>query len=228
MSASKSMNAIITGGSRGIGRAMVVKLLSDGHNVCTCSRREEDLMVLKEELKSPNLHTKACDVGNRKQAKEFMSFCVEKFGRIDVLINNASILGERKSIENYPEDVWEEVIRVNVNGTFYITKYDLPYIPKGGVIINFSSGVGKGPAPYWGAYAVSKFGVEGFSLLLAEELKERNIRVYAFNPGATRTQMRAMAYPQEDPSKLKPPEKVAEFVLKLISSDIPSGSVDYF
>ncbi|MFN3813979.1 MAG: SDR family NAD(P)-dependent oxidoreductase [Aquificaceae bacterium] len=225
MSASK---AIITGGSRGIGKAMVVKFLSNGYSVCTCSRREEDLMVLKEELKDPNLYTKACDIGDRRQAKEFVSFCVEKLGKVDVLVNNASILGLRKGIEEYPEDVWEEVIRVNVNGVFYITKYAIPYMSIGGVIINLSSGAGKRPAPYWGAYAVSKFGVEGFSLLLADELKSKRIRVYAFNPGATRTKMRAMAYPQEDPNRLKSPEKVAEFVSKLISSDVPSGSVDYF
>jgi NAD(P)-dependent dehydrogenase (short-subunit alcohol dehydrogenase family) len=66
------------------------------------------------------------------------------------------------SIEKYPEEVWEEVIRVNLNGVFYITKYALPYVKSGGVIINISSGAGKRPAPYWGAYAVSKFGVEGF------------------------------------------------------------------
>jgi short-subunit dehydrogenase len=97
----------------------------------------------------------------------------------------------------------------------------------GGVIINLSSGAGKRPAPYWGAYAVSKFGVEGFSLLLAEELKPKGIKVYALNPGATRTQMRAKAYPQENPLTLKPPEKVAEFIIKLIKDKPEMVSVDY-
>ena len=174
-----------------------------------------------------NDNIKACDVGDRRSAKEFVEFCVEKLKKMDLLVNNASVLGERKSIKDYPEEVWEEVIRVNINGVFYITKYTLPYMSEGSVIVNMSSGAGKRPAPYWGAYAVSKFGVEGFSLLLAEELKEKGIRVYALNPGATRTQMRAKAYPQEDPNTLKPPEKVAEFMLKLISSKVPSGSYDY-
>ncbi|MDM7266674.1 MAG: SDR family NAD(P)-dependent oxidoreductase [Aquificaceae bacterium] len=173
------------------------------------------------------LYIKACDVGDRRTATEFVDFCVEKLKKIGLLVNNASILGERLSIEDYPEEVWEEVIRVNINGVFYITKYALPYMSEGSVIVNMSSGAGKRPAPYWGAYAVSKFGVEGFSLLLAEELKGKGIRVYALNPGATRTQMRAKAYPQEDPNTLKPPEKVAEFMLKLISSKVPSGSYDY-
>ncbi len=220
--------AIITGGSRGIGRAIVERLLREGWEVCTCSRKEEDLVKLKYDLGNPEwLYIKACDVGDRRSAKEFVDYCVEKLKKIDLLVNNASILGERLSIEDYPEEVWEEVIRVNINGVFYITKYVLPYMFEGSVIVNMSSGAGKRPAPYWGAYAVSKFGVEGFSLLLAEELKERGIRVYALNPGATRTQMRAKAYPQEDPNTLKPPEEVADFLLKLITSKAPSGSYDY-
>ena len=220
--------AIITGGSRGIGKALVERLLKEGWEVCTCSRKEEDLIKLREELNNPaNLYIKACHVEDRVSAKEFIGFCVDKMKGIDLLINNASILGERLSIEDYPEDVWEEVIRVNINGVFYITKYALPYMPEGSFIVNMSSGAGKRAAPYWGAYAVSKFGIEGFSLLLAEELKNKNIKVYALNPGATRTQMRAKAYPKEDPRTLKPPEKVAEFLMWLINSGLPSGSYDY-
>ncbi|MFN7065389.1 MAG: SDR family NAD(P)-dependent oxidoreductase [Aquificaceae bacterium] len=224
----RKRSAIITGGSKGIGRSIVERLLRGGWEVCTCSRRDEDLLRLKEELKNPEgLYIKACDVGNRASAREFVSFCVERVGKIDLIVNNASILGERLSVEDYPEDLWEEVIRININGVFYITKYALPYMVKGSVIVNMSSGAGKKPAPYWGAYAVSKFGVEGFSLLLAEELRHRDIKVYALNPGATRTQMRAKAYPQEDPRSLKPPERVAEFLVNLLESDAVSGSYDY-
>ncbi|MFN3870248.1 MAG: SDR family NAD(P)-dependent oxidoreductase [Aquificaceae bacterium] len=220
--------AIITGGSRGIGKAIVERLIRDGWEVCTCSRKEEGLLKLKEELGNPKgLYVKVCHVGDKNSARDFVSFCVEKLRKIDLLVNNASILGERLSVEEYPEDVWEEVIRINVNGVFYITKYSLPHMAEGSVIVNMSSGAGKRPAPYWGAYAVSKFGVEGFSLLLAEELREKGIKVYALNPGATRTQMRAKAYPQEDPTTLKPPEKVAEFLLKLLKDKPPSGSYDY-
>ncbi len=222
------MNVIVTGGSRGIGKAVVSLLIREGFNLCTCSRKEEDLQKLRQELSNPkNLYAKVCDVRDKESAKSFVNYCVEKFKSVDVLINNASILGLRTPIESYPEDVWEEVIRVNLNGTFYITKYTLPFLNRGGVIINMSSGAGKRPAPTWGAYAASKFAIEGFSLLLAEELKDKNVRVYALNPGATRTQMRAQAYPFEDPSKLKEPEKVAQFILRLIRSNTPSGSIDY-
>ncbi len=219
--------AIITGGSKGIGKAIVERLIKEGWLVCTCSRKEEDLRRLREELGNPqSLYTKACDVGDRVSVREFVRFCVQNMEGIDLLVNNASILGERVSIEDYPEDVWEEVIRVNINGVFYMTKYTLPYMNPSSVIVNMSSGAGKRPAPYWGAYAVSKFGIEGFSSLLAEELKDRDIRVYAFNPGAARTQMRAKAYPYEDPMTLKPPEKVADFLMKLLKNRPPSNSYD--
>ncbi|MDW8032006.1 MAG: SDR family oxidoreductase [Aquificaceae bacterium] len=220
--------AIVTGGSRGIGKALVERLLKEGWEVCTCSRKEEDLTKLEEELRRPRgLYRKVCNLGERESAKSFVMFCLERMGGIELLVNNAAILGERLPIEEYPEEVWEEVIRVNLNGVFYVTKYCLPHMGEGSFIVNLSSGAGKRPAPYWGAYAASKFGVEGFSLLLAEELKERGIRVYTLNPGATRTQMRAKAYPSEDPKTLKTPDKVAEFLLKLIKSKAPSGSYDF-
>ncbi|MCS7262516.1 MAG: SDR family oxidoreductase [Aquificaceae bacterium] len=219
--------AVVTGGSRGIGRAIVERLLREGWQVCTCSRNYQDLVRLVEELGQEGLHVRSCNVGDRWSVKAFVEFCVERMGGLELLVNNASILGSRVSVEAYPEELWEEVIKVNINGVFYTTKYCLPYMGKGSLVVNVSSGAGKRPAPYWGAYAVSKFGLEGFSLLLAEELKGRGIKVYALNPGATRTQMRAQAYPEEDPNSLKPPDKVAEFLLKLLKAEAPSGSYDY-
>ena len=144
----------------------------------------------------------------------FRDKVIRKTKKIHVLVNNAGILGERAPISDYPTDVWEEVIKTNVNGVFYITKFFLPYMEDGGVIINISSGVGVRPAPFWGAYAVSKWAVEGFTKLLAEELKGK-IHVYSLNPGGTRTGMRRKAYPDEDPLSLPPPEKVASVIVKL-------------
>jgi Dehydrogenases with different specificities (related to short-chain alcohol dehydrogenases) len=106
------LNLVITGGTKGIGRAVVELFLKEGWNVCTCGRTEEGLKRLKEELKErKNLYVKVCDVGDRNSAKAFVEFCREKLGDFDLLINNASILGERLPIEKYPEEVWEEVIK---------------------------------------------------------------------------------------------------------------------
>ncbi|MBI4051877.1 MAG: SDR family NAD(P)-dependent oxidoreductase, partial [Elusimicrobia bacterium] len=148
------------------------------------------------------------------------------------LINNAGILGTRSSLAEYPDKMWEDVLRINLTGTLTVTKAVLnsAMLPaKRGSIINVSSGVGKTGKPFWGAYAVSKFGLEGLTQVLAVELKEHGIRVNAVNPGPTRTQMRANAFPQEDPMTLKPPEIAVPTFVYLASDDssqITGGSFD--
>ena len=207
------MIALITGGTKGIGKATVLEFLRRGAQVITCARNISD--DVKEELSSfGQVILEKCDVSNPTHVLNFRDKVIRKTGKIHVLVNNAGILGERVPISEYPTDVWEEVIKTNVNGVFFMTKFFLPYMEDGGVIINISSGVGVRPAPFWGAYAVSKWAVEGFTKLLAEELKGK-IHVYSLNPGGTRTEMRRKAYPDENPSSLPPPEKVASVIVKL-------------
>ena len=208
--------AVITGGSKGIGLATVRKFLSEGWGVATCSRTSPPKDVRRFWTR--------CDISKYDEVEKFAQTVKQKYGKIDVLINNAGILGERVSIKDYPVETWIEVINTNVNGMFFITKAFLPMLKKGGVVVNVSSGVGVRPAPFWGAYAVSKWATEGFSKLLAKELEGKAV-VYSFNPGGTRTEMRRRAYPDEDPSKLPEPEKVANVLFKLCTQKFaPSGS----
>jgi NAD(P)-dependent dehydrogenase (short-subunit alcohol dehydrogenase family) len=122
-------------------------------------------------------------------------------------------------IADYPLNAWEEVLRVNVTGVFLMTQRVLRLMmpQRNGSIINISSGVGRVGRPRWGAYAVSKFGVEGFTQMLAEEVKDFGIRANAVNPGPTRTEMRAAAYPDEDPLTLPAPEEIAPVFVYLAS-----------
>jgi NAD(P)-dependent dehydrogenase (short-subunit alcohol dehydrogenase family) len=161
-----------------------------------------------------------CDVSRELEAHGFIEAVFRKFGRIDVLINNASILGQRSLIEHLPSPVWEEVISVNLNGTFYLSKAVIPMMKelRTGSIINVSSSVGRRGRKTWGAYAVSKFGIEGLTQILAEELKPHNIRVNAVNPGAMATVMRAEAFPSEDPMTLRRPAEVLD-VFRFLASD---------
>jgi NAD(P)-dependent dehydrogenase (short-subunit alcohol dehydrogenase family) len=136
-----------------------------------------------------------------------------------VLVNNASLLGPRVTIAQYPFDSWQEVLRVNLSGPFLITQAVLPTMAsrRSGSIINVTSGVGRTGKARWGAYAISKAGLEGFTQVLADEVKESGVRVNAVNPAATRTAMRGEAYPAEDPLTLPTPEEITPIFLYLAS-----------
>ena len=208
---------IITGGTKGLGRASVKHWLDEGWQVATCARDDADLALLESELNNPNLMTEALDVSDPNSVRGFVERVLAKWNGIDVLINNASILGPRETIENYSEEVWREVVEINLNGTFYFAKAVLrPMLEaKSGVIINVSSGVGIKGRKRWGAYSASKFAVEGLSQILREELQDSHIRVHAFDPGAMQTSMRAAAYPNEDPAQHPTAETIARVLFDI-------------
>ena len=204
--------ALVTGGSRGIGKAIALVYAREGARVFISARGKKDLAATVEEIRGAggeaNWH--AADLSKAGDVKRLVQEVIHCYGTIHILINNASLLGPRETIARYPLSAWEEVVRVNLTGLFMVTKGVLDImIPRGeGTIINVSSGVGRVGKARWGAYAASKFGVEGFTQVLAEEVKEQNIRVNAVNPGGTRTEMRAEAYPDEDPMTLPHPDEI--------------------
>jgi NAD(P)-dependent dehydrogenase (short-subunit alcohol dehydrogenase family) len=212
----------ISGGSKGLGEALACEFLARGFSVGVCARTSVISPAISSIAVRPadTLLVHQCDVSKELEARGFIEALIRRFGRIDVLINNASILGRRSPIENFPSPVWEEVIRVNVNGTFYLSKAVIPIMKESqsGSIINVSSSVGRRGRKTWGAYAVSKFGIEGLTQILADELKPYNIRVNAVNPGAMATVMRAEAFPSEDPATLRRPADVLD-VFTFLASD---------
>ncbi|HEY7713775.1 MAG TPA: SDR family NAD(P)-dependent oxidoreductase, partial [Candidatus Binatia bacterium] len=161
----------------------------------------------------------AGDVGIADDAQRLVATASARFGMIDVLVNNASILGPREPLADYPLAAWEEVLRVNLTGIFLMTRAVLPSMlaRRAGSIINVTSGVGRRGKARWGAYAVTKAAVENFTQVLADEVKEFQIRVNAVNPAATRTTMRAAAYPAEDPLTLPTAEEIVPVFLYLAS-----------
>ena len=217
---------IITGGTKGLGRASVKKWLGEGWRVATCARDEADLARLEEELNTPNLLTQALDVSDANSVRGLVERVLDKWQGIDVLINNASILGPRDTIEEYPEEIWREVMDVNVNGSFYFAKAVLrPMLEAGsGVIINVTSGVGIVGPMRWGAYCASKFAIEGFSQVLRNELLDERIRVHTFDPGAMQTDMRRAAYPDEDPKRNLTPESVARVLFDIAAVFEPTAA----
>jgi NAD(P)-dependent dehydrogenase (short-subunit alcohol dehydrogenase family) len=215
--------ALVTGGSRGIGRAVAAAYARQGARVFIYARNRADVDRAVADIRSGggDIHGYAGDVGDAQKAKTVTRAVRERFGRLDVLVNNASALGPRVPIAEYPLSSWQEVVRVNLTGAFLLIREALQMmIPqKQGSIINVSSGVGRIGRARWGAYAVSKFGIEGLTQVLADELRETGIRVNAVNPGPTRTEMRAAAYPEEDPLTLPTPHDITPIFVYLAADD---------
>jgi NAD(P)-dependent dehydrogenase (short-subunit alcohol dehydrogenase family) len=215
--------ALITGGSRGIGKAVAAAYAREGAGVFICARSDADLNRAVADIRSIGGAVHGCvgNVGDVAQAKAIVGAVREQFGKLDVLVNNASFLGPRVPIAEYPVSAWEDVVRINLTGSFLMAQEALKImIPqRGGSIINVSSGVGRVGKARWGAYASSKFGVEGLTQVLADEVREFGIRANSVNPGPTRTEMRARAYPEEDPLTLPTPDHVAPVFVYLASDD---------
>lgn len=215
---------LVTGASQGLGKALALACADEGAKVVINSRSEDSIRPIAEEVeqKGAEVLAVAADVSNAGEVEKLVSAAVERFGRIDVLVNNAGVLGPRVPIEDFPKDEWRKVIDANLTGPFLVSKAVIPHMPEGGSIINVVSGVSVEGRAEWGAYSVSKFGIEGLTQILAAELEERGIRVNAVDPGGMRTEMRAAAYPEEDPmTRITPEENTAVFLY--LASDESKG-----
>ena len=215
--------ALVTGGSQGIGRAVAAAYAREGATVIVTARHFERLEAAAAEIRKGggDVVPLRADVVDRQQVQQLAGEIKRRFDGLHVLVNNASLLGPRVPILEYPEEDWEAVVAVNLHGPFFVIKACLPLmIPTGGgSIINVSSGVGRIGKPRWGAYAASKFALEGLTQLLAAELLPFHIRVNTVNPGGTRTGMRAAAYPEEDPLTLPTPEQITPVFVYLASDE---------
>ena len=216
--------ALVTGASQGLGRALALAFAEEGARVVVNARSDESVRPVAGEVEGAGAEVLAvaADVSREAEVERLVRETVERFGRIDVLVNNAGLLGPRVGVEDYPEDEWRRVIDANLTGPYLVSKAAIPHLSEGGSIINVVSGVSVEGRAQWGAYSVSKFGVEGLTQILASELAERGIRVNAVDPGGMRTDMRAAAYPEEDPqTRITPEENTAVFLY--LASDESKG-----
>jgi NAD(P)-dependent dehydrogenase (short-subunit alcohol dehydrogenase family) len=216
--------ALVTGASQGLGRALALAFAEEGARVVVNARSDESVRPVAGEVEGAGAEVLAvaADVSREAEVERLVRETVERFKRIDVLVNNAGLLGPRVGVENYPEDEWRRVIDANLTGPYLVSKAAIPHLSEGGSIVNVVSGVSVEGRAQWGAYSVSKFGVEGLTQILASELAERGIRVNAVDPGGMRTDMRAAAYPEEDPqTRITPEENTAVFLY--LASDESKG-----
>ena len=213
--------AMVTGASQGLGRALALAYAREGAMLVINSRNYESIRDVVEEIHGLGVEVLGigADVTSSSDVEDLVNVAVEHYDRIDVLVNNAGLLGPRVAIEEYPEDEWRRVLDANLTGPFLLSKAAIPYMREGASIVNVTSGVSIEGRAEWGAYSVSKFGMEGLTQILAAELKDRGIRVNSVDPGGMRTGMRAVAYPDEDPTTRITPEENTAVFLYLASNE---------
>lgn len=217
----------VTGAGDGIGAVAAKTFAAHGATVILMGRTVPKLEQVYDAIEAsggpqPAIYPICLEGASETDYEEMHDRLQENFGKLDGLLHNAGELGQRTPIANYKLSTWQKVMQVNVTAEFMLTKALLPLLEKSdsASLIFTTSGVGRVGKPFWGAYAVSKFATEGMSQVLANELETvSNIRVNCINPGATRTRMRAAAYPAEDPSTIRTPEEIMPLYLYLMGAD---------
>lgn len=214
----------VTGASDGIGRAVALASARAGANVILIGRNARKLEAVHGEIEaagSPEPIIALLDL-EKSLAPDYdaiASAVLERYGRLDGLVHNAGILGAISPIEHYDVPTWVRVMHVNVTAAFALTHVLLPALRRSqdASVIFTSSAVGRRGRAYWGAYAVSKFAIEGLSQVLASELEGNSaVRVNTLNPGKARTQMRRQAYPAENADTLPLPETLTSPYIALL------------
>lgn len=220
----KNKVVMITGVTQGLGRALTLRFAKEGAKLAVCARRAKELEGVQKEVQSLGAEVLAvtADISMPRDAEKFVALTIETFGRIDVLINNASILGPSPMplLMDYPEEDFAEVIRVNSISPFLIARRVLPamLIQGEGSVINVTSEAGHVGYSGWGAYGISKFAVEGLTQTWADELNNTNIRMNMVDPGEMDTEMHSLAVPDCD-YDLPSPEEVVDVFLFLASEE---------
>ncbi|EJD6658180.1 TPA: YciK family oxidoreductase [Enterobacter cloacae] len=217
---------LVTGASDGIGREAALTYADYGASVILIGRNEEKLKGVAQEIDAAGgiparwypLDLLTC---TPETCQELAHHISTHYPRLDGVLHNAGLLGEVRPMDEQDPEIWQQVMQVNINGTFFLTQALLPLLLKSdsGSLVFTSSSVGREGRANWGAYAVSKFATEGMMQVLAEEYQSRHLRVNCINPGGTRTKMRASAFPTEDPQKLKTPADIMPLYLWLMGDD---------
>lgn len=218
---------LVTGAGDGIGRAAALTYAAHGATVILVGKTTEKLENVYDEIEAAGGPKPAIVPLNLETATEhdyidLTNILDNEFGHIDGLLHNASLLGVRTPIESYDPIIWQQVMQVNINAPFILTQTLMPLLHRSenASVIFTSSGVGRKGSAYWGAYSVSKFATEGFMQVMADEVENTaNIRANCINPGATRTKMRAYAYPGEQPENNPEPANIMPLYLYLMGHD---------
>ena len=189
----KNKVALITGGGRGIGKAVAAAFAREGAKLALCARTADELQQTVAELRGMNATAEGwtCDVTVESSVRQFVDDAQRTYGRIDILVNNAGVMTRPVPLIDLEIRKWDYTIAVNLRGPFLVTQAVLPFMlkQKSGSIINVSSMIGRGAYANFAAYATSKWGLEGFSQTLATEVASSHIRVNSVEPGYVATKL---------------------------------------
>lgn len=223
----RNRTLLITGAGDGIGRAAALAYARHGATVIllgrTIAKLESVYDAIEEQGSSqPAIYPMNLESATEKDYRTLADVIDREFGRLDGLLHNAAQLALLSRIDDYDAETWHKVLQVNLTAPFLLTQACLPLLRRAedASILFTSDRVGRRGKAYWGAYGVSKFGIEGLMQILADETENSGtIRVNSIAPGPTRTQLRASAYPGEDPSRLPSPNSIMNHYLYLMGPD---------
>ncbi|MBT7486502.1 MAG: SDR family NAD(P)-dependent oxidoreductase [Rhodospirillales bacterium] len=211
--------ALITGASRGISAAVAKRFAAEGAHVILVARTQAGLEEVDDEIRDAGGTATlfVADLTDYDKIDQMGAALFERFGRLDVLVGNAGILGDLSPIGHIDPQAWDQVMAVNTTANWRLLRSCDPLLRQSdaGRAIFVSSSVGATPKAYWSIYAISKAALEMMVKIYALEIENTAIRANLINPGATRTNMRALAMPGEDPETLKTPDDVTDYFIDL-------------
>ena len=222
MASLKNRIALITGASRGIGQAVAIRFAREGAQVILTARDVRGLEATDDAIRAQGSLPAALvplDLRDAAAIAALSQAVAQRFGRLDVLVGNAGVLGELSPVAHTSPDEWERVLQVNLTANMQLIRAFDPLLKLSAAprALFVSSGVARSLHPYWGAYAVSKAALEMMVKLYAAENEKTALRANLIDPGAVRTRMRAQAMPGEDPEQLPAPEAITDVFVKLAS-----------
>ena len=216
--------ALITGASRGIGAAIARRFAAEGAHVLLAARTVGGLEAVDDAIRAASAEQSQAtlipiDLKNIEDIEKLAAAVATRFGKLDVLVGNAAILGEMTPVSQIDPKTWDDVIATNLTANWHLIRTLEPLLlsSDSGRAIFLTSGVSGGRA-YWGGYAVTKTALEALVQTWAQEVEQTKLRINIVNPGAVRTSMRAKAYPGEDPMTLPPPKDVTEIFVELAAA----------
>ncbi len=222
--------ALVTGASQGFGAAVAIWLASQGVHVCTLARSKKGLERTDDAIRQLGGESTLI-LSDLRKASDIAALgpaLAQRFGKLDILIGNAALLGPLMPITHMPPDIWQDIFTTNVTANMQLLRTLDPLLraaPNGRAVF-ITSSVAKKPYAFWGGYAASKAALESLVAIYAMENAHTDIRANCFNPGGMRTGMRASAFPGEDPETLPEPAVIAPLLAPLLANDCPyNGAV---